>query len=165
MYLCTCICTVCLYNVCIVACYSDSEQLVRFGLVTKDSKSRSLWTWYAGNSKTSPQDDPRSRPVRVVLTRRWFGPKTTLFHASVQILSSLTFILILILPLNYNFWISYLMIVDTVLWSRLHISFSLSDYMTNNCILDIITCTISWSWYIALHILLASHYCSCTQQT
>ena len=48
------------------------------------------------------------------------------------------------------------MIVNTILWSRLHISFFSFDYLTNYYIPDIITDTVSWSCYIALHIMFAS---------
>jgi len=37
--------------------------------------------------------------------------------------------------------------------------------MINYCILDIITGTVSWSCYIALHIMFASRWCTCMHPT
>jgi len=48
-----------------------------------DPNSCLLWTWYIGNLKTAPWDDPGIRTSRVVKTRRRFGSETVLFHMSV----------------------------------------------------------------------------------
>jgi len=57
------------------------------------------------------------------------------------------------------------MIVDTILWSRLHISFSFPDYMTNYYILDIIISIVLWSCFITLHNMFASRSYTCMQPT
>jgi len=38
-----------------------SDAFVQSGLITGDSELYSLWTWYTGDSKTDPWDDPEIR--------------------------------------------------------------------------------------------------------
>ena len=86
-----CTCVFVYHRVCWVAWYSNTDPLARSG---PDPDTCLLWSRYTGDSKTDPQGDWRSVPVRVVKTRRRFGFKTVSFHVSVCscIISSCTVI-------------------------------------------------------------------------
>jgi len=96
-----------------IACYSD------FGLVhlvTGDSDYARCELDTLTIQRLTHGMIQRFVPVRALQIRPWFGPETTSYHSSVHDSLLVDFVLILILPLNYKFWILYLMIIDTVLW-------------------------------------------------
>jgi len=97
----SCVCVNYPSSLCMVACYSDYTHLYDLNSVTGDSNCTHCGPNTLAIQKSTHEMIRRSVLVRVVQTRRRFGPATTSFHASVHDSFSLIFLLNLILSVIY----------------------------------------------------------------